>query len=252
MLIGTVARAPVARADGLRISVFGDSVLLGAADAIQSALAGNTVSIDAHENVSLLGALGTLQSARADIGDIVVLDFGYNDGPDPGAWHDRVDQAMTILAGVPKVIWLGQSNFSSGRAEMNAQLVAAAQQYPNLEVVDWTAIAAAHPGALYGDGVHLTPVGQTAMADVVRQLVDAFVAARIAATSTTVAPPTTVAPTTTVVAGDGHKASAMHPPTGDSSGSDGFWIGAAIAGGLLVLAVGALFVSRRARSTRQP
>ena len=65
----------------------------------------------------MLGALGTLQAARPDIGDVVVLDLGYNDGPDPGVWRGRVDQAMAILAGVPKVIWLGQSNFANGRAE---------------------------------------------------------------------------------------------------------------------------------------
>src|SRR5437762_2543801 len=52
--------ATEARADSLRISVFGDSVLLGAADDIVSVLAGNDVSVDAHENVSLLGALSVL------------------------------------------------------------------------------------------------------------------------------------------------------------------------------------------------
>ena len=192
-VLTVVVDAPVARAESLRISVFGDSVLLGAAGSIQSALAGHNVSVDAHENLSLLGALGTLQAARPEIGDVVVLDLGYNDGPDPGIWRGRVDQAMAILTGVPKVIWLGQSNWRSGRAEMNAQLAAATQQYPNLEFVDWSAIVAAHPDAVYGDGVHLTPVGQAAMADAVRQSVDAFVAARIAATSTTL-PPTTRRP----------------------------------------------------------
>ena len=61
-----VVGAPAARAETLRISVFGDSVLLGAAGAIQSTLAGHNVSVDAHENLSLLGALGTLQAARPD------------------------------------------------------------------------------------------------------------------------------------------------------------------------------------------
>ena len=118
---------------------------------------------------------------------------------------------------------------------MNAQLAAAVQQYPNLEFVDWNAIVAAHPDAVYGDGVHLTPVGQAAMADVVRQRVDAFVAARVAATSTTV-PPTTVAPTTvapsTAPTGD-DRGTASRPASGDgdSGGSDTPWIVAAIAAG---------------------
>ena len=250
-MIAAIVTAPVARAEPLRISVFGDSVLLGAAGAIQSALAPNNVSVDAHENLSLLGALGTLQAARPDIGDVVVLDLGYNDGPDPGVWRGRVDQAMAILAGVPKVIWLGQSNFANGRAEMNAQLVSAMQQYPNLEFVDWNTIVAAHPDAVYGDGVHLTPVGQAAMADVVRQRVDAFVAARVAATSTTLAPataPTTLAPSTTSAPDvDGGKASATPTSHGHDDGSeDGPWIVAAVAAGVLLLAVTAgVTVARR-------
>ena len=185
-----------ARAESLRISVFGDSVLLGAAGSIQSALAGHNVSVDAHENLSLLGGAGhAAGGASRRSATSSCSTSGTTTGPIPASWQGRVDQAMAILAGVPKVIWLGQSNWRSGRAEMNAQLAAAAQQYPNLEFVDWSAIVAAHPDAVYGDGVHLTPVGQAAMADAVRQRVDAFVAARVAATSTTL-PPTTVAPTT--------------------------------------------------------
>lgn len=236
----------MAHADSLRISVFGDSVLLGAAGAIQSTLAGNDVTVDAHEDLSLLGALGTLQAARPDIGDVVVLDFGYNDGPDPGAWRDRIDQAMAILAGVPHVIWLDQTYFANGRADMDAQLAAAAQQYPNLEVVDWNALVTAHPEFVYGDGIHVTPAGQAAMADLVRQRVDAFVAARIAATSTTVAP-TTLPPTTTAPAssagGDG-RAAAADSGGSDSSG-DELWIGSAVVAGVLVIGAAALVARRR-------
>ena len=235
-------------------------MLLGAAGAIQSTLAGHNVSVDAHENLSLLGALGTLQAARPAIGDVVVLDLGYNDGPDPGIWRGRVDQAMAILAGVPKVIWLGQSNWRSGRAEMNAQLAAAAQQYPNLEFVDWSAIVAARPDAVYGDGVHLTPVGQAAMADAVRQRVDAFVAARVAATSTTL-PPTTVAPTTvapstapsTAPAADDRGTASPEPSGGGDSGvSDTAWIVAAIAAGAVVVTASLLAVRRRGPAAKRP
>jgi hypothetical protein len=50
---------------------------------------------------------------------------------------------------------------------------------------------------VYGDGIHLTPAGQAGMAQVVRERVDAFVAARVAATSTTVTTTTTTSTTTT-------------------------------------------------------
>lgn len=253
LLLPSLASAPAARADSLRISVFGDSVLLGAAGAIQATLAGNNVTVDAHENLSLLGALSKLQAALPDIGDVVVLDLGYNDGTDPGVWRNRVDQAMAILAGVPKVIWLNQANFANGRAEMNAQLGDAAQQYPNLDVADWSAVVAAHPDSVYTDGVHLTAAGQAAMADLVRQRVDAFVAARTAATSTTVpttTTTTTVAPTTTTTrargaGGNGRTASAAESGSGDSSGSDAAWIAGGIAAVVLVVAASVLLTRRR-------
>ncbi len=243
-----VFAAPPAHADSLRISVFGDSVLLGAADEITAALAGNDVSVDAHEDLSLLGALRTLEAARPAIGDVVVLDFGYNDGPDPAAWRDRVDRAMAILDGVPKVIWLSQSEFANGRAEMNAELRAATARYRNLEVVDWNAVVAAHPDFVYGDVVHLTPAGRTAMADAVHQRVESFVAARTAATSTTAAATPSTSLAATVARGGGRGATRRVQPRGiGPSGSDEPWIGVAIAGGLVALVAVAAALRLRAR-----
>jgi len=234
--------APTASAQGLRISVFGDSVLLGAAEEITATLAGNDVSVDAHENVSLLGSLGTLEAARPAIGDVVVLDLGYNDGADLASWRDRIDRAMAILDGVPKVIWIAQRDFAAGRAEMNAELAAAAQRYPNLEVADWNTVVAANPGFVYGDGIHLTPAGQAGMADLVRSRVDAYVAARIAATSTTTST-TTTSTTTTTVAPPRSDSETAQPRRAASQADDGssiddlWWIVVVIAAVVLAVAV---------------
>ena len=234
-LASAMAAVPPARADGLRISAFGDSVMLGASNAIVSSLAGNDVTVDAHEDVSLLGSLGTLQAARPTIGDVVVLDLGYNDGSDLTAWRDRIDQAMTILQGVPKVIWLDQHDWQAGRAEMNDELVAAMQRYPNLEVVDWNAVVVSHPEYVYGDGVHLTPPGQVAMGDLVRDRVAAFIEARIAATTTT-EPPTTTAKPAAAAAGAPAKSQLRTGGSGSSAGGDdNGWIPVVIAGGALAL-----------------
>src|SRR5262245_38045392 len=122
----TVVVAPTtpapAQAEVLRLSVFGDSVLLVASEEISEVLAGNNVTVDARQNLSLLGAIPTISDARPAIGDVVVLDLGYNDISDPAVWRDRVDQTMAILNGVPRVIWLSQSLYADGRAGMNAEL----------------------------------------------------------------------------------------------------------------------------------
>ncbi len=236
--------------------MFGDSVLLGASEEISSVLAGNDVSVVAHEDVSLLGALGTLSAARPTIGDVVVLDYGYNDGTDLGAWRDRVDQAMAVLDGVPRVIWLDQREFAPGRAEMNAELRAAAARYPNLDVVDWNATVAAHPDDTYSDGIHLTPAGQQAMADLVRARVDAFVAQRIAAlvpsttTTTTSTTTTTAPPASTQATGPPREGSAAAATAhGGSSGStNGWWVAVGLVAAVVVATLVALATRRRAAS----
>jgi hypothetical protein len=171
------------------VSAFGDSVLLGAEDQLVAQLAPSPVTVDAQEDRSLLGAISILQAARPTMGDIVVLDLGYNDDSDPAVFRQRIDGAMAALAGVAKVIWLNQSLWSASRAGMNAELAAAATRYGNLEVVDWSAVVDAHPEDVYDDRIHLTPAGQVALAALVRQHVDAYVMS--------LNPPTTSAPSTT-------------------------------------------------------
>jgi hypothetical protein len=160
----------------LRITMYGDSVMLGARDALLAQFAGQQVSVDAVENRSLLGAISIFQSAGPALGDVVVLDLGYNDSADPAVFRQRIDGAMGALAGVKHVIWLNQHDWGPGRADMNAELAAAATRYPNLEVADWNAEVAAHPEDVYADSIHLTPAGQAAMATMVRSHFDQYVA----------------------------------------------------------------------------
>jgi hypothetical protein len=171
--------------------VYGDSVLLGAREELLADFAGRPVSVDAVEDRSLLGTVSILRDAGPTLGDVVVLDLGYNDGDDPTVFRGRIDDAMSALAGVRRVIWLNEREWRPGRAGLNAELAAATSRYPTLEVVDWNAEVAAHPDYVYADGIHLTPPGQIAMAALVKARVDAYEASLTP--STTAAPPTTVA-----------------------------------------------------------
>ena len=249
----TVGATRPASADGLRVSVYGDSVLLGASDDLVAALPGDDVFVNAHENVSLLGTLPTLETDRPGMGDVVVLDLGYNDGAELTAWRDRLDRAAAILDGVPKVIWLDQRDFADGRAQMNDELRAVAQLHPNIEVVDWNSAVAANPDYVYSDGIHLTPPGRQAMADLVRSRIDAFVAARIAATSTTAAPTTTTrAPTPTTGAAAGPNTGnvrALSSSTETVDDVDPLWF-VAIGAAVVVLAVATVMVTRRRARAR--
>ena len=197
---GSVVDASAQTAEGdtpIRVSAFGDSVLLGARDQLISQLAPWPVTVDAQEDRSLLGAITLLQAAQPTLGNVVVLDLGYNDSSDTGAFRQRIDGAMAPLAGVSKVIWLNQSEWTDGRAGMNAELVAAQSRYPNLDVVDWNAVVVAHPEDVYTDHIHLTPAGQVAMAMLVRQHIDAYVASQRTPATTAPPPSTTKVPPAT-------------------------------------------------------
>jgi hypothetical protein len=233
----------------LRVSMYGDSVLLGARDQLLARFADQQVTVDAVEDRSLLGAIGLFRSAGPALGDVVVLDLGYNDAADPIVFRGRLDDAMGALAGVKRVLWLNQHDWAPGRSAMNDELSAAASRYPNLDVVDWNAEVAAHPDDVYADAIHLTPAGQAAMATLVRQHFDQYVASLTP--TTTVA--TTTAPATTVAASTPARSAARAPAADADGGVDtgtGFVVlVAAVAA--VVAAVGVLAVTARRRSRRR-
>jgi hypothetical protein len=224
-----------------RVSMFGDSVMLGAKEELLAQFAGQPVSVDAVEDRSLLGAIGLFRAAGPALGDVVVLDLGYNDSSDPAVFRGRIDDAMAALGSVRRVFWLNQHDWGPGRAGMNAELAAAASRYPNLAVIDWNAEVTAHPDDVYGDSIHLTPSGQTAMATLVRQHYDGWVESL---TPTTTSSTTTTTTTTTRPAAA--RDAAAPAAVDDESGLDRrtILIGAGIV--VLLLAVGtALSVGRR-------
>jgi hypothetical protein len=238
-----------AQQQALRVSVYGDSVLLGAREELLAQFAGQQVTVDAVEDRSLLGAIGLFQSAGPALGDVVVLDLGYNDVADAAVFRSRVDGAMAALAGVKRVFWLNQHDWGPGRAGMNAELVAAATRYPNLEVIDWNAEVTAHPDEVYGDSIHLTPSGQTAMAALVRRHYDDYVTSLTRAT-TTETPTSTSAAAPTTAAGGAAPAPVAADDDGGISGRD-LAIGTGVVVAVVLLALLVLRIGVRRRAARR-
>jgi hypothetical protein len=237
------AQTPPPQNEPLRVSMFGDSVMLGAREELLAQFAGQPVTVDAVEDRSLLGAISLFQAAGPSLGDVVVLDLGYNDASDPAVFRGRIDDAMAALGGVRRVLWLNQHDWGPGRAGMNAELAAAATRYPNLTVIDWNAEVSAHPDEVYADAIHLTPSGQTAMAALVRQHYDEWVTS-LTPTTTTSTTTTTTATTTRPEATP--QAAAPRAVGDDESGLDrsALLIGAGVVVVLLVLGT-VLSVGRR-------
>jgi peptidoglycan/LPS O-acetylase OafA/YrhL len=146
------------------VTAIGDSVMLGAADALRQAL-GETVTVDAEVSRSFAtGAdkIGQL-AAAGTLGEIVVVHLGTN-GPVDAELFDTLmenaepaDRVLAVTVRVPRT-WEGQ---------VNETLVAAARRWPDLELIDWKATSDDRPELFVEDGVHLTDAGRRVYANLV-------------------------------------------------------------------------------------
>jgi lysophospholipase L1-like esterase len=193
VLVGPSDDAPAQVADR-RVYVIGDSVLLGAQAEVTVALRDWDVTVDAQQSLSLLGATSMLEARRPEIGGVAVVELGLNDGTGSAEFRRRIDAAMSVLTGVPTVVWLTQREFEAGRAEMNAELVAATTRYPSLRVLDWNAVVTNDPAVVGPDGIHLSPAGRAVIADLIRTTVESVTTPTTTSVTT---PPSTAAPETT-------------------------------------------------------
>lgn len=169
-----------------RLFVIGDSVIVGARAAVAQRLPGWQVNVYAEEGFSTLAAPAVINASRALIGEVVVVGLGNNDAGNPATFGQRIDAVMRSLPGVRRVIWVNLRRFRDFVPALDAELVMAPARWPNLEIADWDARATPDPSLVYGDGLHLTPAGQAAMAELIAQHLDAYVRSRTPASTTTV------------------------------------------------------------------
>jgi MFS family permease len=115
---------------------------------------------------SAASLVGFILSSRA-----VVIQAGNNyiEGED-GTFGHQINQAMHILKGVQRVVWVTVAKKWPSRATIDKAIHAAAHRWSRILVANWAPIAAHHPGYTY-DGLHLTPDGRTAMAKLIAQTV---------------------------------------------------------------------------------
>jgi lysophospholipase L1-like esterase len=187
-----------------RVLVLGDSVMKGADAVYATKLPGREVVVNTEVSRSTGASADVLSSLGTDW-DVVAVLLGHNDGGSPGAYQPAVRRILDQLRDVPRVAWLTIHEVRPYYPGVNQYVAGLREEYPNLRIADWNAVAAANPGALAGDGLHLNGQGATLMADLVAQQVieteQAHAAAldRLAqaATTTTAPPTTTEAPTTT-------------------------------------------------------
>ena len=154
------------------VFVLGDSVLLGAANEIPAALPGWQVIVDAKVSRFLNQGIEVLQARRAEIGEggVVVIQQGNNYLGSEQQFREEIDQTMAVLARVPKVVWLTVAEFRADRADVNKEILEAAQRYPNIVLADWNGVWLPNRVAFTShDGLHLKRPGANAMAALIAQ-----------------------------------------------------------------------------------
>jgi hypothetical protein len=114
-------------------------------------------------------ALDTIKTLGSQLGQVVVIDVGYNDYADTyPAGLDEVMQAL-VAAGVQHVVWVTLEETEPGWVVTNQAIRAAPARWPEITVADWAPVAAGKPWLT--DHAHLNADGIAAFATFLRPFV---------------------------------------------------------------------------------
>jgi hypothetical protein len=166
----TTARPP--SPTGRSVFVLGDSALLGARDSVPAALPGWQVVFDAVGSRRLPQAIEVLRARRSEIGAVAVIQQGNNHLESEGSFGAQIDEAMRVLDGVDRVVWLTVAEKWPSRVEINSHIRAAAGRWPQIVVAEWAPLIAAHP-EYAEDMLHLSAAGRVAIAELIAGAVTA-------------------------------------------------------------------------------
>ena len=161
----STAPTPGATTANGRVSAIGDSVMLGAREAIMQAIPGTRVDAEVSR---MPGAfVGPLKRyvARNRLAPIVVIHPATN-GVLP---EDMFREMLTLLKGVPRVVVVNSHMPRSWRDPNNAVIAKVLPEFDNAVLADWDKASAGRNDYFVSDGIHLTPSGAQAFAEVIKQ-----------------------------------------------------------------------------------
>jgi len=158
--------ATVAAAPGVpRITLIGDSVMVGAATALTQRL--GPVRVDAAVNRQFGHAIDIVRAIKdsGQLSDTVVVHMGTNGVITQG----HMDAMMELLKDRKRVVFVNLKVPRRWEQIDNDVIAANIPKYPNAVLIDWHAVGAAHPEYFYEDGFHLRPDGARAYAELIAQ-----------------------------------------------------------------------------------
>jgi len=157
-VLPTEAAPVIAAPAGIAITLIGDSVMLGAEQALANRL-GTDVHIDAVVGRRMGDLFATLNdlAARGKLAPTVVVHLGSNQ-PYEGAVFDAVMESLTAH-GVQRVIFVNVRRPARWVEGINWQMAEGVARYPQAQLVDWFAVSNPNDDWFISDGTHLTGTG---------------------------------------------------------------------------------------------
>lgn len=154
------------------VTCVGDSVMLGAAPALEEALPDDGV-VDAKESRQVVAAKEIIENLDKEgrLGSTVVIALGTN-GPFNS---DKGQELIDYLGSDRKVFWVNVYGANlQWEDQSNDAINTVVENNDNVTLIDWNKAAQGNSEWFYQDGIHLKPTGQEAYAKVI---VDAIKAA---------------------------------------------------------------------------
>lgn len=141
------------------VTALGDSVMLIARDALIAKFGSVTVpaNVDAAIGRQAKSIIELAQGLKdsGQLGSTVIIHTGTN-GP---LNRRQLESLMDVLKDVPSVFLVNVKVARPWESVNNKLLAENVGRWPNVKLVDWTAVANANPEAFYKDGAHLKPSG---------------------------------------------------------------------------------------------
>lgn len=151
------------------VTIIGDSILAGSANAILATFP-NYVTIDATVSRQFRHATDVADKLVSEdaLGDIVIIHLGTN-----GAFSSETfDEVMESVSTATRVIVLTTAVPRRWEDAVNKAILAGAERWPNIEILDWQSIAKENDSWFNSDHVHLNSTGQQAYAEVLAETVN--------------------------------------------------------------------------------
>jgi hypothetical protein len=126
-----------------------------------------------YQGIAPPTALSAVRSYGSRLGQVLVVDVGYNDSS--SGYARGIDTIMhaALEQGARGVVWVTlreAGTYASDYRSINAEIKTAVRRWPELIVADWNARSSGKPW--FGtDGLHLNPSGATALANFLRPFV---------------------------------------------------------------------------------